>query len=449
MSDILSRLSSQDARTDQLNLRLSEQQDTFNWRLDQLNVRLDTISAQSFSQLDSLRSTLVAQAESANARFDTIQVAFDSQSKSDNTRLHSIQEALESQIQTVNARLDSSQEAMESQFSPVNARLDSMQKALETKPQPVNARLDTIQDAIESQFMSINSRLDSMQKALESQLQPVKSQLGSIQTELGSQLNSSNSHLRNLQSELHTSLDSVTSRLELFGTRVDKLAAAQQNATTRPRDCSELPSGSPSGVYTLRLGCCHSDPVEAFCDMETDGGGWTVFQRRADILPREDFYRNWTEYKDGFGDLSGEFWWGLEKLWLMTETMGRRYDLRVDLGDFDGEERYARYEDFIISSEFDGYRVTGGNYTGNAGDNMDYHFRQKFTTRDKDQDSDSGKNCAQARESGWWFNSCYKANLNGVYLSGELNDTEWRGVVWQAWRGYHHSLKSAEMKIRP
>ncbi|KAF0303493.1 Fibrinogen C domain-containing protein 1-B [Amphibalanus amphitrite] len=57
---------------------------------------------------------------------------------------------------------------------------------------------------------------------------------------------------------------------------------------------------------------------------------------------REDFYRNWTEYKDGFGDLSGEFWWGLEKLWLMTETMGRRYDLRVDLEDFDEEKRYAR-----------------------------------------------------------------------------------------------------------
>ncbi|KAF0313950.1 Angiopoietin-related protein 7 [Amphibalanus amphitrite] len=209
----------------------------------------------------------------------------------------------------------------------------------------VNRAVREAVDPISAELRSQRGLLNDILGRLSSQdarTDQLSLRLDQLNAELGSQFTASNSSLRHLQSELDTALDSVISRLDSFGTRLEELAEIQQNATTGPRDCSELPSGSPSGVYLLRLGCCRSDPVEAFCDMETDGGGWTVFQRREDILPREDFYRNWTEYKDGFGDFTGEFWWGLEKLWLLTGTPGRRYELRVDLGDFDGEKRYAR-----------------------------------------------------------------------------------------------------------
>ena len=110
-------------------------------------------------------------------------------------------------------------------------------------------------------------------------------------------------------------------------------------------------------------------PIQVLCDMTTDGAGWTVFQRRFD--GSVDFYLGWESYKNGFGDLNGEFWLGNDNLHRLTATDD--VILRVDLEDFDGNKTYAEYTTFTVEDEADKYRLLIGGYSGTAGESMIYH----------------------------------------------------------------------------
>ena len=168
--------------------------------------------------------------------------------------------------------------------------------------------------------------------------------------------------------------------------------------------------------------------------METDGGGWTVFQRRQD--GSVDFYRNWTDYEDGFGNLTGEFWLGLGKINRLTKEQSNT--LRVDLGDFDGNTSYAQYTTFSVGDNTTEYTLTVGGYSGTAGDSLLSHNGRKFTTRDNDNDNHSN-NCAQYAQGAWWFENCYNSHLNGRYYHN--------GIIWYSWKR-SYSLKFTEMKTR-
>jgi hypothetical protein len=53
----------------------------------------------------------------------------------------------------------------------------------------------------------------------------------------------------------------------------------------------------------------------ARCDMQSLGGGWTVFQSRGQFENPADFFnRSWKDYVHGFGDEQGEYWMGLNLL---------------------------------------------------------------------------------------------------------------------------------------
>ena len=150
-----------------------------------------------------------------------------------------------------------------------------------------------------------------------------------------------------------------------------------------PQDCSDLlKSGyTQNGVYSINPDGRGSFNV--YCDMRTDGGGWTVFQRRQD--GSVDFYRGWNDYKSGFGQLTAEFWLGNDRIHRLTAA--RPSALRVELEDWNGVRVYAKYGKFNIGDEQAKYRLEVSSYSGTAGDSLiSEHNKKAFSTKDRDNE---------------------------------------------------------------
>lgn len=72
-----------------------------------------------------------------------------------------------------------------------------------------------------------------------------------------------------------------------------------------------------------------ANKFEVYCEQKLYAGGWVVIQNR--FNGSVDFYRNWTEYKNGFGDLNGEFWLGLDKIHAVCKSFLKKEFLRTML----------------------------------------------------------------------------------------------------------------------
>ncbi|VDH90821.1 Hypothetical predicted protein [Mytilus galloprovincialis] len=129
---------------------------------------------------------------------------------------------------------------------------------------------------------------------------------------------------------------------------------------------------------------------KVYCDMDTDGGGWTVFQYRSGGLL--SFHTKlWADYKNGFGEVSGEHWLG-----------------------------------------------------NSLANNM------QFTTADRQNDGrGKGFNCAKDNYGGpWWYTSmCGSSDLNGEYVNVGKGVSDGKGVVWNGWKGWDYSMKVTKMMM--
>lgn len=116
----------------------------------------------------------------------------------------------------------------------------------------------------------------------------------------------------------------------------------------------------------------------AYCEVdEEDANGWIVIQKRYDGTT--DFFRPWNEYKQGFGNIAGEFWMGLDKIYELTSS--KLHELMIEMEDFNDTKKVAKYSAFGISDESSFYALSIlGSFSGDAEDSLNYHAGMKFST---------------------------------------------------------------------
>ncbi|XP_063406538.1 uncharacterized protein LOC134690494 [Mytilus trossulus] len=170
-----------------------------------------------------------------------------------------------------------------------------------------------------------------------------------------------------------------------------------------PTECADLQFFTDD-VYVIYTN--QTTPKAVYCIIES-GLKWTVIQRRLNFS--ENFKRNWQEYKNGFGDVHGEYWLGNDIIHMISQN--GRHKIRIKLEKHTGEKFLADYSTFRVRDETSKYLLNITGYTGTAGDSMDNIKGGKsngypFSTYD------GGSSCATGQGGGWWHSDCGWSDLN-------------------------------------
>ena len=161
------------------------------------------------------------------------------------------------------------------------------------------------------------------------------------------------------------------------------------------------------------------------------------------------FERSWDEYVEGFGDVDSNFWLGLEDIHYLTTECTMR--LQIDVVPFNIPAVSIPYPQFqvgdatsdyllTVTSDIPGHESLNNSFTRSSG--------MRFTTYDRDNDLSAANNCAVDYKAGWWFNNCYKLNLNGVYGgASEITGTNMRMLYLS--NDNNEPIRTVTMTIRP
>ncbi|XP_023960641.2 angiopoietin-related protein 3 isoform X1 [Chrysemys picta bellii] len=198
-----------------------------------------------------------------------------------------------------------------------------------------------------------------------------------------------------------------------------------------------------SGIYSIKPN--GSEAFNVYCEMQSDSS-WTVIQNRVD--GSLDFNQTWESYANGFGDLKGEFWLGLAKLYSIANQAD--YILRIELKDWKDNKLYVEYTFTLGSPETD-YTLHLSEISGNIPNALPEQTKLRFSMMDHDNATKRDFNSPERYSGGWWHRACGETNLNGKYIKprseGKLERR--RGISWKTQKGRFYLIKSTKLMIHP
>ncbi|CAG2228208.1 ANGPT2 [Mytilus edulis] len=230
-----------------------------------------------------------------------------------------------SMLEDYSLKLNTTKMEYDKRFSNIVQNLEAKQKEITLEVSEFYKNLSESESAfdtkIKDSLSGFEHKKESLKLAMMSEyLSKLQQSQDANNQKFNDLANDLKSHFANLSQDFKDDFKKSTINLQ---TKAQELEEWKTNLTEtlketcapfehKSKDCSYMRGNKTkrSGVYIIYPD--EISAVKAYCDMSTDGGGWTVLQRRIDRTT--SFDRDWKDYMEGFGDPQKEYWLDIDHI---------------------------------------------------------------------------------------------------------------------------------------